>query len=297
MSNSVLYDAPGPKARARGVVYNVVAGIAVAGGLTWLVWILAADRVTANGSVLPGLFAPGRWDIFSDPILWQAIGEGVLNTLRAAGLAAVIAVALGVVFALLTSARLAWVRVPTLVLIEFFRGMPVLLMMLFFLLIIFVGAPFWAVVAALAVYNGALIGEILRAGLRSLPKGQREAGLSIGLGSLRTRMLIEFPQAFTQMTPIIVAQLVVLLKDTSLGYIVSYLEVTRMTMNRLTNFYGNQYMFSFFFITLAIYLVINLLVSWFARYLSRRLTAAKKISGSAVDPLAVVTDMQGGRAV
>ena len=120
------------------------------------------------------------------------------------------------------------------------------------------------------MYNGTLIGEALRAGIASLPKGQREAGLSLGLSPLRTRLLIEFPQAFRQMLPIIVAQLVVLLKDTSLGYIVGYPELLRQTTNYLANFYGNRYMFSLFFVALAIYLTINLLLSWFARWLSRR---------------------------
>ncbi|MGB3413587.1 MAG: ABC transporter permease subunit, partial [Microbacteriaceae bacterium] len=144
--------------------------------------------------------------------------------------------------------------------------------MLFLLLLVFQGAPFWAVVAALTIYNGTLIGEILRAGLRSLPRGQREAGLTIGLSGTRTRFLIEFPQAFKQMTPIIVAQIVVLLKDTSLGYVISYPELLRNNMSYLAAYYGNNYMFTFFFITLAIYLLINLTVSWFAKYLSRRMT-------------------------
>ena len=104
--------------------------------------------------------------------------------------------------------------------IEFFRGMPVLLMMLFILLVASTGA-FWAVVIALILYNGALIGEILRAGLASLPRGQREAALCVGMREFQSKMLVEFPQAFRQMLPIIVAQLVVLLKDTSLGFIVA----------------------------------------------------------------------------
>ena len=83
-------------------------------------------------------------------------------------------------------------------------------------------------------------------------------------------MLIEFPQAFRQMLPIIVAQLVVLLKDTSLGYIVGYNELIRTTMNNLASFYGNRYLFSLFVVTLVIYLIMNLSLSWFARWLSRR---------------------------
>ena len=165
--------------------------------------------------------------------------------------------------------------------LEFVRGMPVLLMMLFILLVLNTGA-FWAVVAALTLYNGALIGEALRAGLAALPRGQREAGLSLGMRPLQSKMLVEFPQAFRQMLPIIVAQLVVLLKDTSLGYIVGYTELLRVNMNQLASFYGNRYLFSFFIVTLVLYLIMNLSLSWFARWLSKR--TASTVGGQATRP-------------
>jgi len=141
--------------------------------------------------------------------------------------------------------------------------------MLFILLASSFGA-FWAVVLGLAVYNGAIIGEILRAGIVSLPRGQREAGLSLGLTHLQTKSFIEYPQAFRQMLPVIVAQLVVLLKDTSLGYIVGYNELIRTTMNNMLSFYGNRYQLSLFIVTLVIYLAINLSLSAVARRLARR---------------------------
>ena len=147
------------------------------------------------------------------------------------------------------SSTIAWVRIPTAWLIEFLRGMPVLLMMLFILLIASTGA-FWAVVIALILYNGTLIGEILRAGLVALPRGQREAALSVGMREFQSKMLVEFPQAFRQMLPIIIAQLVVLLKDTSLGYIVGYNEIIRTNINNLGSYYGNRYLFSLFVVTL-----------------------------------------------
>ena len=145
--------------------------------------------------------------------------------------------------------------------------MPVLLMMLFILLVFSTG-DYWAVVGALAIYNGALIGEALRAGLAALPRGQREAALSLGMRQLQSKMLVEFPQAFRQMLPIIVAQLVVLLKDTSLGFIVGYPELLRTTMNNLSSFYGNRYLFPLWVVTFLIYLAMNLSLSWFARWLS-----------------------------
>ena len=279
--SSVLFDAPGPKARRNSLISSIIAGVLILLGLGWIALTLAAPR-ESGGITLPGYFDPSRWDIFADPELWSfIIFEGVLGTLRAALTASVFAVILGVILSLLRSSQIAWIRIPTAVVLEFLRGMPVLLMMLFILLVLSTDA-FWAVVAALSLYNGALIGEALRAGLASLPSGQREAGLSLGMRPLQSKMLVEFPQAFRQMLPIIVAQLVVLLKDTSLGYIVGYTELLRVTMNNLSSFYGNRYLFSFFVITLVLYLAMNLSLSWFARWLSKR--TASKSSGTRLDP-------------
>lgn len=268
VSSSVLFDSPGPKARRRSLIFSIVALVIIAAILIWVIFTLAAPRLS-SGVKLPGSFDPSRWNIFEDPKVWRDIGLGVLATLRAAAVAAVMALAIGIGFSTLRTSVSAWVRIPTTVVLEFFRGMPVLLLMLFILLASSVGA-FWAVVLGLALYNGAIIGEILRAGLAALPRGQREAGLSLGLTHLQTKTFIEFPQAFRQMLPVMIAQLVVLLKDTSLGYIVGYNEIIRTTMNEMVSFHGDRYKFSLFVVTLVIYLAINLSLSAFARRLARK---------------------------
>lgn len=280
-SSSVLFDAPGPKARRLSLASSIVAGLLILAGLAWIALTLAAPR-ESGGITLPGYFDPSRWDIFADPEVWyRIITVGVWGTLSAALTASVLAIALGILLSLLRSSEIAWIRIPTAIVLEFVRGMPVLLMMLFILLVLNTGA-YWAVVAALTLYNGALIGEALRAGLAALPRGQREAGLSLGMRPLQSKMLVEFPQAFRQMLPIIVAQLVVLLKDTSLGYIVGYVELLRVTMNQLATFYGNRYLFSFFVVALVLYLIMNLSVSWFARWLSKR--TSSKSAGRRLNP-------------
>lgn len=268
--SSVLFDAQGPKGRRLSLILSGVGLLVLAAGLAWVYSMLAAPRVATSGVELPSMLDPSRWDIFADPRVWNLIiFKGVVGTLQAAGVAAVGAVALGVLFSLLRSAETRWIRIPVAIVLEFLRGMPVLLMMLFILLAGSTGA-YWAVVIALILYNGALIGEALRAGLAALPRGQREAGLSLGMRPLQSRLLVEFPQAFRQMLPIIVAQLVVLLKDTSLGFIVGYPELIRVTMNNIASAVGNRYLFSLFFVTLVLYLIMNLSLSWFARWLSRR---------------------------
>ena len=266
---SVLFDAPGPVARRRSLISSIIGAVLILAGLAWVVLTLAAPK-----GDLPGYFDPSRWEPLTEPLVWQRIiTVGIWGTLSAALTASVIAIILGIIFSLLRSAQTSWIRIPTAVVLEFIRGMPVLLMMLFILLVLSTGT-FWAVVAALSLYNGVLIGEALRAGLASLPRGQREAGLSLGMRPMQSKMLVEFPQAFRQMLPIIIAQLVVLLKDTSLGYIVGYVELLRVTMNQLATFYGNYYLFSFFVVALVLYLIMNLTLSWFARWVARR-TASK----------------------
>ncbi|PZQ88379.1 MAG: polar amino acid ABC transporter permease [Leifsonia xyli] len=276
---NVLYDVPGPRARRRSRIISIVGVLVIVVGLAALVWALAAPRVTASGTELPGMFDPSRWDILNDRAVWRRIGVGLVNTLQMAGVAAVGAVVFGVLISFLRTARSRWIRSPMVVVLEFLRGMPVLLMMLFVLLIFSTGA-YWAGVTALVLYNGAIIGEALRAGIAALPRGQREAGLALGLGPVRTRLAIEFPQAFRQMLPIVIAQLVVLLKDTSLAYVIGYNELLRTTTNQLANYYGSRYLFTLFFVTFAIYLTMNLLLSWLARIVARRVDAGRLPRGS-----------------
>lgn len=271
MTASVLYDAPGPKAKRVSFFVSIIVGSLLFVGLGWLVITLGSPRTVAGGTTLTGVWDPARWDIFAKPIVWKSLlVDGLIfGTLRVAGLAACLAIVLGVLLAFGRMSPKAYIRVPVTIVLEFFRGMPVLLMMLFILLALATDG-FWAAVGALAVYNGAILGEAFRAGIMSLPRGQREAGLSLGLTPLRTRMLIEFPQAFRQMLPIVVAQLVVLLKDTSLAYVVAYPELLRKS-NELKDYFGSaKYAFSIFVVALGIYLTVNLLLSYFARWIAHR---------------------------
>jgi len=269
--STVLYDAPGPRARLFSRAVSIIAIVIVVVGLYFLYAFLSAPRVNAGGGdPQPGMLDPSRWDLLLDRALWRAIiFRGLVATLQMAAAAALLAVAFGMFLSIVRTAKSAWLRVPALVVIEFFRGMPVLLLMLFILLVFSTGS-YWAGVIALALYNGAVIGEALRSGIASLPRGQRESGLAIGLTPMQTRFNIEFPQAFRQMLPIIIAQLVVLLKDTSLAYIISYQELLAVGLRQGPTTFGNRYFFTLFFVVLAVYLIVNLLLSSVARIVARR---------------------------
>ena len=170
---SVLYDVPGPKARRLSLLISIIGAVLIAGGLVAIVLFLAAPRVNAGGVEQPGMLDPSRWDLVLDRAMWRAIiGRGLVATLQMAAVAAVLAVAWGMFLSIVRTSNTKWVRVPAIIVIEFFRGMPVLLLMLFILLVFSTGS-YWAGVLALALYNGAVIGEALRSGIASLPRGQR----------------------------------------------------------------------------------------------------------------------------
>ncbi|WP_314191406.1 amino acid ABC transporter permease [uncultured Arthrobacter sp.] len=262
---SVLYDVPGPKARRVSLIGSVIGVVLIAALLAWAIMTLAQQ----------GIFQAQRWAIFSQADVWTLLGNGISATLSAAAIAAVIAFPLGLLLCLMRISDVAWIRVPTRIVLEFLRGMPVVLMMLFVLLV-FATSSFIAVVAGLVLYNAAIFAEIIRAGIQSLPRGQREAGLAIGLTSFQSRLSIELPQAVRRMLPSLVAQLVVLLKDTSLGYIVAYGELLR-AVQVMADFLGPQFLFPVFFVAAAIYIAINLAVSRLAIWIERR--GSKKAAG------------------
>ncbi len=282
--SSILFDAPGPRARRRTLVWSVVAGIALL-ALVALALLRLVDR---------GIFDAERWDIFTeDTVTWEAlVRRGLGATLRAAAVAGAISLVAGGLVATARSSQHRWLRLPAAVWIELFRGLPVILLM-FFALLALDFTPFRAVVVGLSLYNTAVIAEILRAGLQSLPAGQREAALAIGLTPGQAMRLVLMPQAVRRMAPSLVSQLVVLLKDTSLGYIVSYVELLRVN-RELRDFFGSRYIFSLFLVTAALYIGVNFTLSRIAVYLERRGTT--KAAGG-VAPAQVAGDLETGRAV
>lgn len=282
--SSVLYDTPGPVARRRERIGSVIGGAVVLGIVALAVWY-AAGR---------GVFGADRWDVLYAPPKDQTAADvwtsmlvrGLGATLRAAATAAPLALVLGLVLAMWRTARHRAVRIPATIVIELFRGLPVLLMM-FFALLAFRWDAFAAVVFGLTVYNMAIIAEILRAGLASLPKGQAEAAYAIGLSRTQTLLSVLLPQAVRTMLPSLIAQLIVLLKDSSLGFIVGYAELLKSIQNN-AQYFGTQYFVALFTVGAGIYLVVNLTLSWLARRIERRGTPKSAAQPVAIDQSTLV---------
>lgn len=270
---SVLYDAPGPRTRRRILIGSVI-------GSALLLALLAIGLKRLYDQ---GLFEPERWDVFSQPIVWEALlRRGLLATLKVAAIAGVMAVVLGAGLTALRLSQSAWLSVPARLFIELFRGLPVLLLMYFPIVMFTSLTPYMGAVIGLTLYNGSIIAEILRSGVVALPGGQREAGLAIGLTPTTTLRIIQLPQAVRIMLPTLISQLVVLLKDSSLAYIIAYPELLRQ-IRLLSNYYGNDYLFSFFFVGAGIYILVNMFFSQGANYLARR-GSTKAAGASAIRP-------------
>jgi glutamate transport system permease protein len=237
---------------------SLVLGGGLVAVLVWTVTRLAGQ----------GLFESRRWDVFADAVTWEGLLRGLVATLYAAGLGAVGALGVGLVVAVGRISPRPWLRRGTTAVIEVLRGTPVVLLILFTLLVVGT-SPLMAVVCGLTLYNGVVIAEILRAGIQALPRGQREAALALGLSPLASLRLVELPQAVRAMLPALVSQLVVLLKDTSLGFIVSYPELLRQ-IRTLTEYFGNRYLFSVFLVGTALYVTVNAVLSRLAAHLERR---------------------------
>ena len=258
--NSVLYDAPGPKARALNRVLTLLGVVLLVAVVGFVVWRLqAAGQLTAS-----------KWSVFSYTDIQSALLRAWLATIKIAGAAIVLSLALGAVLAALRLSTSRALSVPATVLVQFLRAPPVLLMMFWFFYGSRGGIPvYWCAVLGLTLYNGAFIAEILRAGVQALPKGQREAGLAIGLSASQVTWTILLPQAVRSMLPSLVAQVVVILKDTALAYIIGYTELLRWGQGLGTQYFN---LVPATIVIAVVYIATNMVVAGFARLLERRLS-------------------------
>jgi glutamate transport system permease protein len=219
-----------------------------------------------------GQFSPSKWYVFTFSTVWMQILEALGNTLAAFALAAVLSLVVGFALAIGRLSDHAWVRIPVTVVTEGFRAVPVLVMMM----LLYFGLPsigikmepYWAVVLALMAYNGSVLAEALRAGIEALPRGQKEAGYAIGLRKSGVMRLILLPQAIRSMLPVIVAQLVVTMKDTALGFIITYPELLKLA-KLLSSQEGRPILQSATVIG-GIYIVMCLILSGLAKWLEIR---------------------------
>lgn len=270
-AQSVLFDAPGPKARRNVLILNVVAVIGVA-IVAWIVLGTLAER---------GQLEPHRWINAVNGNAWSNYYlPGLQFTLQSAAIAVVTSVVFGLVFGFLRLAPFAPVRAVVGVIVEFLRAVPVLLMMVFFYQVFALlgrsgvipsaDGPYFAVIMGLTLYNGAVIAELVRSGVNSLPKGQREAAAAIGMTPNQSLRLVEVPQALVAMLPSLLSQFVVILKDSALGYLIGFYELLQYA-RQLGAGQGN--ILQTLVVAAVVFIVINVLLTWLATLLSTKLSS------------------------
>jgi glutamate transport system permease protein len=265
--SQVLYDAPGPRARRVNLVLTVVGVVLFAAVIGVVVWRLGGA----------GQFTAAKWSPFSYTDIQTALVGAWWRTMKVALVAIALSVVLGAVLASLRLSSVKTLRRIAYGLIQLFRAPPVLLLMFWF----FYGSSgnipiYWCGILGLTVYNGAFIAEILRAGVEALPAGQREAGLAIGLTESQVLWTIQLPQAVRSMLPSLVAQIVVILKDTALIYIVGYSELLRWGTQL-----GSQYfnLIPAMLVIAVVYVGTNMVIAAVAKVAERR--TSTKTSGTA----------------
>ena len=262
MSTNVLFDVPGPRTRARHRLYSVLFTIAFVALAALVVWKLAAE----------GNFDAELWEDLFQENVWSAILSGLQATVTAAAIAIVCSILLGALLAVGRFSDHAFFRVPATAVIEFFRAIPLLLLIIF--LFLFIGPDLGdngnlvALVAGLTLYNGSVLAEVFRAGLNAVPKGQSEAAYAIGLRKTGVMTAILAPQAVRFMLPAIISQCVVVLKDISLGFAVAYPELTREGKG-IAEYVNNNLMT--YLLIAVIYVALNSCVAMLATWLENRI--------------------------
>ena len=272
---TVLFDAPGPKAIRRYRVYAVVFAV-----LVLLVLGLFLRRMQTTGQ-----FAYAKWEYFVTPSYIETIlVDGVLNTVKAAALAILLALTIGMVFGVGKLAERPWVRWPAWAFVEFFRAVPLLLLIIFIYFGFFsgkdYGSPLYALVLGLALYNGAVLAEIIRAGILALPTGQSEAAYAIGMTRGQVTRIVLLPQAVKIMIPAMISQFVVCLKDTSLGYAINAVGIT-FVFKLIWGEGRNQV--QAIIVMATIYILLNIAVTAIAHWAQRRYVGEGRGAAAATD--------------
>lgn len=271
MSGSVLFDAPGPRARVRNAVVTVITVVLV-GLALWVVY----SRLQAKGQL-----TAEKWEPFLTANLWTTyIMPGVEGTLTAAGVSIVLALVLGLLLGVGRLSRVLPVRWVCSVIVEFFRAVPVLIMMIFayFLYALYGVFPgehlaLAGVITGLTLYNGAVIAEIVRAGVAALPRGQTEAAWAVGLTWGQTMRSVLLPQAITSMLPVLISQLIVVLKDSSIGFVITFVELVRQG-TQVGASYGNY--IPALMVVAVLMITVNFTLSWFATWVEGRMRRSRR---------------------
>jgi glutamate transport system permease protein len=256
----ILFGDPSPQAKALTRAVSVVA--------TAVLLVLAAGIVYRFH--VAGQFDARLWKFFAWPTTWAFLAKGLLGTLASAAMAAVIALSLGLVLLMGRLARLRLVRLPSIAVIEFLRGTPTLLLIyVFFLVLPQAGiklSTYWMLTLPVGLSTAAVVAVVYRAGVLAVPRGQTDAARSLGMTETQVYFLIVFPQALSYIIPALVAQLVIVVKDTTFGYVVTYGELMQNAKVLIANYHS---LVPVYLVVALLYCLVNYTISRASKRLGR----------------------------
>ena len=256
----ILFGDPRPQARALTRALSAAASV--------VLLLLAAG-------VVYRFYAAGQldarfWSFFALPTTWAFLAKGLLGTLASAAMAAVIALALGLLLMMGRLSRLQLVRWPSIAVIEFLRGTPTLLLIyVCFLVLPQVGiklSTYWMLTLPVSLSTAAVVAEVYRAGVLAVPRGQTDAARSLGMTEAQVFFTIVFPQALRYIVPALVAQLVIVVKDTTFGYVVTYGELMQNAKVLIANYHA---LVPVYLVVALLYCLVNYAISRASKRLGR----------------------------
>ncbi|MFD3870183.1 amino acid ABC transporter permease [Streptomyces sp. NPDC058623] len=271
LGSSALYDLPGPRAQRRHLFYGIGSTVLILALLAWILHLLFDTEQ----------FTAAKWSPFTYEGIQELLLRGLWNTLKAFVYASVLSLLLGAVLACGRLSVHRPVRWLATLCVEFFRAMPVLVM-IFFIFVALKVQPLPALVAGLTLYNGSVLAEVFRTGVNAVEKGQREAAYALGMRKTQVMTYVLAPQAVRAMLPTIISQLVVALKDTSLGYLITYEEFLHAGKLIASNLDYDLPFIPVVMIISPIYIGMCMLLSWFATWVARRERGNPKTEAVAV---------------
>lgn len=283
-ATTALYDIPGPRTRKRHFVYGIVSTALIIGLVGWIIYLLFETQQ----------FTGAKWTPFEYKGIQELLLRGLGNTLKAFACAAVLSLALGAILAVGRLSEHRAVRWLATLVVEFFRAMPVLVM-IFFIFVALKVQPLPALVAGLTLYNGSVLAEVFRTGINSVDRGQREAAYALGLRKTQVMTFVLAPQAVRAMLPTIISQLVVALKDTSLGYLITYEEFLHAGKLIASNLDYDLPFIPVVMVISPIYIGLCMLLSWFATWVAKRERRSPKTEAVEVAPAEPGTLLPGVR--
>ncbi|MFJ8310284.1 MULTISPECIES: amino acid ABC transporter permease [unclassified Streptomyces] len=257
--STALYDVPGPRTQQRHFVYGIISTALILALFGWIIYLLFDTNQ----------FTSTKWTPFEYKGIQDLLLTGLGNTLKAFAFASVFSLALGAVLATGRLSEHRPVRWIATLLVEFFRAMPVLVM-IFFIFVALKVQPLPALVAGLTLYNGSVLAEVFRTGVNSVERGQKEAAFSLGMRKTQVMTYVLVPQGIRAMLPTIISQLVVALKDTSLGYLITYEEFLHAGKLIASNLDYDLPFIPVVMVISPIYIGMCMLLSWFATWMARR---------------------------